>query len=88
MTSSDYATEIIIDTTPDGVPCVLVSHPELPGCMSSGWTIEEALENLTDATKLYLEDLKARGLQPPKPARRTGAHSRGWMYGPCPSWQV
>ena len=29
--------------------------PELPGCMSQGRTIEEALKNVREAVQLYLE---------------------------------
>ncbi|MCS6920205.1 MAG: type II toxin-antitoxin system HicB family antitoxin [Fimbriimonadales bacterium] len=29
--------------------------PELPGCVSAGKTLEEALENIREAIELYLE---------------------------------
>ena len=32
---------------------------ELPGCVSEGKTETEALENIRDAIKLYLEDVEA-----------------------------
>jgi predicted RNase H-like HicB family nuclease len=32
-----------------------VSCPDLPGCHSQGKTREEALENITDAARLWLE---------------------------------
>lgn len=35
-----------------------VHVPSLPGCMSEGDTIEEALENVRKAIQLYLETLK------------------------------
>jgi len=38
-----------------------VTVPSLPGCISEGDTFEEAKENITDAIKLYLEDLSADG---------------------------
>lgn len=31
--------------------------PELPGCHTHGRTIAEAMENLKDAVKLYLDEL-------------------------------
>lgn len=42
--------------------------PTLPGCVSEGDTIEEALENAREAIELYLEGLKERGL--PFPTER------------------
>jgi len=39
--------------------------PELPGCVSEGDTIDEALRNVADAAALYLEPLDlARPIQP------------------------
>ncbi|NMG21501.1 type II toxin-antitoxin system HicB family antitoxin [Brasilonema bromeliae] len=35
-----------------------VSVPLLPGCISEGETIEEALDNIQEAIKLYLEPLE------------------------------
>lgn len=35
-----------------------VTIPALPGCISEGETFEQALANITEAAKLYLEDLK------------------------------
>ena len=32
---------------------------ELPGCLSEGRTEAEALKNVTDAIRLYLEDVRA-----------------------------
>ena len=43
-----------------------VTVPSLPGCISEGDTFEEAKENITDAIKLYLEDLVAEGEEFPK----------------------
>ena len=38
-----------------------VSVPALPGCISEGETREEALENIKDAIKGYIEVLKKHG---------------------------
>ncbi len=43
-----------------------VTVPSLPGCISEGDTFEEAKENISDAIKLYLEDLKADGEEIPE----------------------
>ncbi len=38
-----------------------VRVPALPGCITEGDTLEEALDNARDAILLYLEDLEACG---------------------------
>jgi predicted RNase H-like HicB family nuclease len=38
-----------------------VRVPALPGCITEGDTLEEALDNARDAIQLYLEDLEACG---------------------------
>lgn len=35
--------------------------PSLPGCITEGDTLEETLENVKDAIRLYLEDMEASG---------------------------
>ncbi len=32
---------------------------ELPGCLSEGKTVDEALKNIQDAIRVYLEDVEA-----------------------------
>jgi predicted RNase H-like HicB family nuclease len=34
--------------------------PELPGCMSQGKTVEDALKNVKEAIALYLEETPGR----------------------------
>ena len=43
-----------------------VEVPALAGCYSQGETVEEALENVRDAIKLYLEVLQEDGAPIPK----------------------
>ncbi len=43
-----------------------VTVPSLPGCISEGDTFEDAKENISDAIKLYLEDLNADGEEIPE----------------------
>jgi predicted RNase H-like HicB family nuclease len=38
----------------------VVINPALPGCYSQGETIEEALENIREATELCIEDAEAK----------------------------
>ena len=68
-----YAVQVVPDATTDGGVCYLASHPELPGCMAHGDTIDEALQNLEDARRLYLTTLLNRGLEVPKPMSTTAA---------------
>ncbi len=40
--------------------------PSLPGCVTQGETVEEALGNAREAIELVLEDLAEQGTQPPE----------------------
>jgi len=42
-----------------------VEVPSLPGCISEGDTVEEALENIKDAIEGYIECLEVDGLPVP-----------------------
>ena len=39
----------------------VVSVPALPGCISQGDNLEEALANIREATSLYIEDCREAG---------------------------
>ena len=41
--------------------------PDLPGCVSTGDTLEEAQRNIREAIQLHLEGLKSEGLPIPEP---------------------
>lgn len=43
----------------------VVEVPSLPGCISEGDTVEEALANIKDAIQGYIESLEADGLPVP-----------------------
>ncbi len=45
----------------------LIEFPDLPGCMSDGETIEEAIENGNDAVRCWIEDAKAHNEPIPRP---------------------
>jgi predicted RNase H-like HicB family nuclease len=47
-----------------------VRVPALPGCVTEGDTLAEALDNARDAIRLYLADLTADGLPAPVEAAR------------------
>ncbi len=55
----DY--EIVLEASDEGGYTVYI--PDLPGCISEGKTVQEALENIQAAMRLYLEPLTddARG---------------------------
>ena len=57
----------------------LVTFPELPGCMSDGDTIEEAIDNAADAEKEWLSASKEWGKTAEKPGRFV-ARMPQWMY--------
>jgi predicted RNase H-like HicB family nuclease len=42
-----------------------VTVPALPGCVTEGDTMDEALGNAREAISLYVESLEARGLPVP-----------------------
>ena len=49
----------------DGTFFIMVE--ELSGCMSEGHTVDEAMEMIKDAMRLWLEDSIERGLEIPLP---------------------
>lgn len=46
----------------------VVTVPGLPGCVTEGDTLDEALDNARDAIELYVESPTARGLTVPTEA--------------------
>ena len=50
--SLPYKMEIVPDMDEGGF---IVSYPDLPGCLSSGETLEQAIANAEDAKKAWLE---------------------------------
>ena len=55
--------KIMIRLETDGTYTVIV--PSLPGCLTFGDTIEEALEMAKEAIEAYIERLAARGIDIP-----------------------
>jgi predicted RNase H-like HicB family nuclease len=56
---------ILIEQDEDGM--FVVECPSLPGCISQGKTRKEALENIQEAIKGYLESLKKHNEPIPPP---------------------
>jgi predicted RNase H-like HicB family nuclease len=48
--------KVVLEPSDEGGYSVYV--PSLPGCISEGETVEEALENIQEAIELYLEPLE------------------------------
>ncbi|MBG1266681.1 type II toxin-antitoxin system HicB family antitoxin [Nostoc sp. WHI] len=48
--------KVVLEPSDEGGYTVFV--PTLPGCISEGETIDEAVENIREAIKLYLEPLE------------------------------
>ena len=57
-------TVLLIPDLVDGGYTVTV--PTLPGCITEGDTLDQALEHARDAIRLYLEDLDAAGEPAPE----------------------
>ena len=58
-----YHLPVLIEQDEDGI--FIVSVPTLRGCRSYGKSIEEAMTNIREATKLTLEDMAEHGETPP-----------------------
>ncbi len=56
---------ILIERDEDGM--FVAECPSLPGCISQGNTRKEALDNIQDAIKGYVESLKERNEPVPPP---------------------
>lgn len=56
---AEYRFTVVVEPCEEGG--YFVTCPALPGCHTEGETYEEAMDNIRDAIKLYLEDLKESG---------------------------
>ena len=45
--------------------------PDLPGCVSTGTTIEETEKNMREAIEFHIEGLKEEGYDIPQPTSRS-----------------
>jgi predicted RNase H-like HicB family nuclease len=68
----EYIVNIIPEECTDGTLCYRAEYPQLSGCMSHGFTPEEALINAIEAKRLYIETLLEKGLDVPFPVLPTG----------------
>jgi predicted RNase H-like HicB family nuclease len=56
--------KVVLEPQEEGGYTVYV--PSLPGCVSQGDTIQEAMANIKEAIELYLESFKERKLSLPR----------------------
>ena len=71
----DQSRDSEIHLLPDeetGTWCIL--YPDLPGCISQGNTLVEALAHGKDAKQLWLESMKEQGMEIPKRSEFGVAH--------------
>ncbi|MFH1743846.1 MAG: type II toxin-antitoxin system HicB family antitoxin [bacterium] len=59
---------VVLQQEPDGG--YVVCAPALPGCVTQGYSREEALENIREAIELYIEDCIEAGDPVPKEGGR------------------
>lgn len=86
-----YIALVTIDQGVDGKSYYRAEHPQLPGCMSHGVTQEEALNNLTEARRLYIQTLLDLGRHVPVPAVttiETRSSSSTYLLIPNEVWAV
>jgi predicted RNase H-like HicB family nuclease len=59
---------IVIEKTETGYSAY---SPDLPGCVSTGTTLEETERNMKEAIEFHIDGLKAEGFPVPAPATRS-----------------
>jgi predicted RNase H-like HicB family nuclease len=62
---STFSYPVVIYADPDAPGAYIAEAPDLPGMATEGPTVEAALANAREAIAAYLEELRARGLEPP-----------------------
>lgn len=50
--------------------------PDLPGCISTGRTLDEGKQNMREAIHFHLDGMREDGLPIPEPLTRGGSTSR------------
>jgi predicted RNase H-like HicB family nuclease len=70
---------ILLRQEPEGGYTVIV--PSLPGCVTYGDTVEEAIEMAKEAIELYIESLKEHGEEIPTEERTLLRPTHVWVSG-------
>jgi predicted RNase H-like HicB family nuclease len=83
--TADYPIVVYPDYLTDGSACYVAEHPDLPGCVAQGDTIQEAKLLLMYARRAYEKDVLAAGDTMPPPSVRLPSsaemQSTGLSYG-------
>jgi predicted RNase H-like HicB family nuclease len=61
---------VIIEETPNNYSAYV---PDLPGCIATGKTVDETLDNIRDAITMHIEGLREDGLPIPEPSTHAEA---------------
>jgi antitoxin HicB len=75
----DYSYTVVLRKEPEGSYTVLV--PALPGCLTYGQTIREALQMAEEAISLHVDCLLEQGLPVPTEGDRIGLETKGLEEG-------
>jgi predicted RNase H-like HicB family nuclease len=55
---------VVIESGPENFSAFV---PDLPGCIATGKTLDETLNNIRNAVEFHLEGMRADGLPVPQP---------------------
>ena len=58
---------VVIESGPENLSAYV---PDLPGCIATGKTLEEVLNNIRAAAEFHLEGMRQDGLPIPEPTTR------------------
>lgn len=78
MTELDYPFTVRPLSEEDGGG-FLVEYPDLPGCMSDGETVGEAIANGADAVRCWIAAMREAGRTTPAPSVSDDAFSGKWQ---------
>lgn len=78
LAEQPYSVAYDIDTLPDGTEVVTAYHPELPGCMADGDSVEEAKRNLASVRSFHIYLLLSRSVEVPEPRRPSSPADELW----------
>jgi predicted RNase H-like HicB family nuclease len=67
LSNRPYSTIVRRELTTTDTITYVAYHPELPYCMTHGQTLAEAVHNLSEVRRLFIEDLLESNLPVPSP---------------------